>query len=328
MNTISRILLADIVDYAGLFPPAELELDDAIRNYDEYRREPESWMLGRFICPAARLGELKPYVDELFSTGPALRLSVLGRGGGSSDEFLEGIRSDLAAAAEFGENYRDRCAIEAFEVRLPGDLSGEDEVRQLLERTANGLGEFGMDGLPVFFERTIHAERSHDLPAVLSGIAAHNTMHVRVSEKKNSTYSSGFKSRCGGVETDAYPSVDDLADTIYSACTAGVPMKFTAGLHHPLRHYNEQAGVVMHGFINVFVAGILADSLKIDSGRIREIVADESPESFSFSENRVSWKELSVSTEEIVAGRRRAVTSFGSCSFDEPREDLRRLGWL
>src|SRR5438105_6737048 len=76
-----RALLTGIVDYAGLFPPAELPLNEAIRNYARYRTAPESWMLGRFICPAARLTELSPYVEELFHDGRSLAVSALGRGG-------------------------------------------------------------------------------------------------------------------------------------------------------------------------------------------------------------------------------------------------------
>ena len=44
-----RALLAGVIDYAGLFPPATLPLDEAVRNYARYRREPEGWMLGRLV---------------------------------------------------------------------------------------------------------------------------------------------------------------------------------------------------------------------------------------------------------------------------------------
>ena len=57
MSATLRVLLGSIVDYAGLFPPARLPLDQAVRNYLRYRSEPESWMLGRFVLPAARLDE-------------------------------------------------------------------------------------------------------------------------------------------------------------------------------------------------------------------------------------------------------------------------------
>ena len=53
-----RALLSGIVDYAGLFPPAGLDMATAVRNYADYRDDDASWMLGRFVAPAAKLDEL------------------------------------------------------------------------------------------------------------------------------------------------------------------------------------------------------------------------------------------------------------------------------
>src|SRR5215471_10308407 len=55
-----RILLTHLIDYAGLFPPAALEMPEAQRNYAAYRAGEYSWMLGRFVVPAARLDEVDP----------------------------------------------------------------------------------------------------------------------------------------------------------------------------------------------------------------------------------------------------------------------------
>src|SRR5271163_2409850 len=90
-----RAFLEGIVDYAGLFPPAELPLDQALANYLRYRREPESWMLGRFICPAARLAELLAFRADINRDAP-LELAVLGRGGNGPQESLANFRADLA----------------------------------------------------------------------------------------------------------------------------------------------------------------------------------------------------------------------------------------
>jgi hypothetical protein len=53
-------LLAGLIDYAGLFPPAALSMEEAVRNYDAYRRGEYAWILGRFIVPAARVAEVPP----------------------------------------------------------------------------------------------------------------------------------------------------------------------------------------------------------------------------------------------------------------------------
>src|SRR5947208_8081320 len=65
-----RAFFTGILDYAGLFPPAQLPLDEAVRNYARYRTEPESWLLGRFVCP----GNLLP---NLNSDGGKLALAVV-----------------------------------------------------------------------------------------------------------------------------------------------------------------------------------------------------------------------------------------------------------
>src|SRR5690349_18837193 len=68
MNAL-EILLTEVVDYAGLFPPAAIGMPEAARHFAEYRGGAERWMLGRFVAPAARLGELSEAIDTL---GPAV----------------------------------------------------------------------------------------------------------------------------------------------------------------------------------------------------------------------------------------------------------------
>src|ERR671939_21225 len=90
MSASLHALLAGAVDYAGLFPPAGLPLEQAVGDYARYRREPEAWMLGRFVCPAARLAELAPFHDELFRGDEPFLFSALGRGGAGAEAVLRG----------------------------------------------------------------------------------------------------------------------------------------------------------------------------------------------------------------------------------------------
>jgi hypothetical protein len=53
-----RILMSGLIDYAGLFPPAALDIAAAIHNYAAYRESEYAWMLGRFVVPAAKRGEV------------------------------------------------------------------------------------------------------------------------------------------------------------------------------------------------------------------------------------------------------------------------------
>src|SRR5258708_5724969 len=91
----TRALMHGIVDYAGLFPPASLSFDQTVRNFDDYRRGPDAWLLGALICPTARLAELAPREQKLFLTGPPLAISALGRSGADAAGFLAGLKTDL-----------------------------------------------------------------------------------------------------------------------------------------------------------------------------------------------------------------------------------------
>jgi hypothetical protein len=53
-----RALLEGLIDYAGLFPPAALSMQDAVRNYARYQDEQYAWALGRFVVPADRVTEV------------------------------------------------------------------------------------------------------------------------------------------------------------------------------------------------------------------------------------------------------------------------------
>src|SRR5690349_12039223 len=59
-----RALLTGAIDYAGLFPPSQLSMADAVVNYAKYRASEHSWMLGRFVVPVARLDELRETASQ------------------------------------------------------------------------------------------------------------------------------------------------------------------------------------------------------------------------------------------------------------------------
>ncbi len=83
----------------------------------------------------------------------------------------------------------------------------------------------------------------------------------------------------------------------------------------------------MHGFLNVLGAAVLAAEHEWDEEQTSKMLEDENNASFSFSDASFAWREWKIVTEQIKA-RRKLVTSFGSCSFDEPRKDLRALNLL
>ncbi len=109
-----------------------------------------------------------------------------------------------------------------------------------------------------------------------------------------------------------------------------MPFKATAGLHHPVRSlrgltYEPSPPCArMHGFLNLFVAAALARSRLLDEDGLREVLEDESPRSFVFGGEGLSWRDHHVGQADIQSARRFA-RSFGSCSFEEPVADLQAL---
>jgi hypothetical protein len=310
-----RALLAGVIDYAGLFPPAKLSLDEAIRNYARYRTEPEAWMLGRFIMPAARLAELSPYVEELFGEGPPLTVSALGRGGPDSRAFLSALDQDLNDIATFGARHVGRAAVESYEAKFPADvLEWESELP-----IAEWLGEASrrLAALPAFYEPT---RGRFAVMAAVAGLTRFNHWG-----RDSGTPPAGFKLRCGGTEPDAIPTTDQIATVITACRAARLALKFTAGLHHPVRRLDSGLQKYTHGFFNVFIAPILPHP---DETSLRAVLKETNPDNFAFSDERLRWGDLTADVVQIEDARRDVVTSFGSCSFDEPRDDLRSLGLL
>ena len=94
-----------------------------------------------------------------------------------------------------------------------------------------------------------------------------------------------------------------------------------------MRQFREEVKTKMHGFLNVLGAAVLAAEHQWDANQAVMMLEDEDPESFSFTDDFFAWRDWKIDTERLKS-RRSLVRSFGSCSFDEPRDDLRALRLL
>lgn len=329
MYPAERAFLRELIDYAGLFPPAALDLDAAIRNFAQYRESTDHWMLARFICPASRLGELVPYGEELFASGEPFRFSVLGQPVAEWEELPGAVATSLATVGEFVAHHGGRVLPDAFETRLPPGLPGRRGVLEDLAARVDALG--GGSGpirgrIQFFFEANPgpgeEVEAMESLVVLLAGLNASRPAAAGLFA------GAGFKLRCGGLTPELYPAVETVVAALDACHRHRVPFKATAGLHHPLRHFRSDLKVHEYGFLNVFGAGVLLATLDLDRKSVREILAEEDPRAFRFDEEGFHWRELSAGADQIARARREAMLSYGSCSFDEPREDLRHLGYL
>lgn len=298
-----RALLERSIDYAGMFPPCALELGPALTNHARYVRLDDSWMLNAFVLPVGQFDAAKQFLSQFDPTHP-LSISALGPKTENATAFLEALGGADAAIRSLAKHNVGLASISQLEMFLPGDADST-----LLSEARSIIGN-----LPAFWEAP--AERAERTIALL---AEHN------SSAGHATF--GYKLRTGGVTADAFPTSAQIAPALIASATHQVPIKFTAGLHHPLRQYRDEVQTKMHGFLNVLGAAVLAAEHKWDAARTAEMLEDEDASSFQFEDESFAWLDWKIELPRL-RNRRRFATTFGSCSFDEPREDLRALKLL
>ncbi|NGP88613.1 hypothetical protein [Fodinibius halophilus] len=326
MDASLKAFMKGIIDYAGLFPPADLSLDIAIRKYSEYRKIDDAWMLSRFIMPGWKLDELNPYNEELFQEGEPFAFSVLGKGTETVSGYQEHLDELIDALQQFHATHGDRVTTDILEIKLPHEAvfaNDADLLSEVYSETMQRFDESSLTPTDIFFEGYFEENWKKEI-----GLAIETLRSVNADFNGSNVNQGAFKLRCGGVEAHMFPSVEQVAFALNKVREQNVAIKCTAGLHHPVRHYADSVKTKMHGFFNVFGGAMLSYAHDLANDQLEEIIREEDPDRFSFDDEGFYWNDLKVSTEEIEELRDVALISFGSCSFDEPREDLEQLDLL
>ena len=298
-----RVLLDQAIDYAGMFPPCDLPLEPALQNHARYVRSHEVWMLNGFVLPVGKFDAATKFASQFDHWHP-FRVAALGPKTASVEGFLDALKDASAAVHSFSRSDVDLISVSHLEMFLPDDVDSAS-----LKKAKAIVGE-----LPVFWEAP--PERAEQ---TISLIAGYN------SDENTATF--GYKLRTGGVTADAFPTSAQIARALVTAASHQLPIKFTAGLHHPIRQFRDEVKTKMHGFLNVLGAAVLAAEHQWDADQAAMMLEDEDSGSFSFTDDFFAWRDWKIDTERLQY-RRKFVKSFGSCSFDEPRDDLRALGFL
>jgi hypothetical protein len=293
-----RALLNRSIDYAGMFPPCSLELAPALKNQADYVRSTHSWMLSTFVLSVAKLVDATLFLSQFDKHHP-LRVSALGPKTENAKDFLVELEKVAELIRSFQKQHADLASVAQLEMVLPADV----DLAKLNETVAL-VADLK---LQIFWETA--AESAEKTIALLA-------------RAKQPAF--GYKLRTGGVTADAFPSSVQIARAILGSTKHHVPIKFTAGLHHPIRQFRDEVETEMHGFLNVLGAGVLSAEHHWDESQTVDMLEDQRAKSFEFHDTVFAWRDWEVTLDRIKA-RRKFITSFGSCSFDEPREDLRVL---
>jgi len=309
-----RILLTEIIDYAGLFPPAGLAMDKAVGNFAEYKRWPESWMLGRLVVPAAKLGEIPAALAASSNSSKLWQISAL----------VPGHEPDPAAQSQAVQSIVKFNA----ESHGPGVVDAIECKADSVESLGKSLDAMPM-GIRVFWELPLN-DQLEPLIKVLASLKK----GANGSPSASGPGQHCAKIRTGGIQPEMIPSMDQVARFIHLCATHRVAFKATAGLHHPVR--SEQAltytpdspRAVLHGFLNVFLAATAAWGRKAGIADIEAILLAGHQESFVLKSSELGVGEFEFTGEELARSRREFAVSFGSCSFAEPVDDLQNMDWL
>ncbi len=278
-------LLTGLIDYAGLYPPAGLAMDAAVRNYLRYAQGPHAGSLGRFVVSVSRLPEL------LAAAGGALReipLSILA----ATEADCDGLERLM----------REGFRVEAVEIKA----ETPEAIRRLRERAP-------ADG-------TIYCE----VPVGRASIAALDAL---------AELGMRAKLRMGGVVAEAIPGAQDVAEMLAGLAERRVAFKATAGLHHAVRgryaltYEPGSATGVMHGFLNLTSAA----AMMYFGGEGRDaqrVLEDGYADAWRMTEDTLAWRGVQWSAEQVRSVREEFFAGFGSCSFEEPLNELEARGWM
>jgi hypothetical protein len=287
----AEALLGRIVDYAGLYPPAALDMATAVRNYQEYLQGEHGWMLGSFVVSAARLDE---FAAELANVCCGERenpwtLSIVCAG--QADD-------DARRIAEFRQG---AVLIRSLETKAADPRTAEANLEWLPAARARYV-EFdparAAEMLPVLGERGASA-----------------------------------KIRMGGLTPNTIPGSESVAQFLTACMRERVAFKATAGLHHAIRGVHPLTGkpdsprTTMHGFLNLFLAAALA-YFGAEEPAIVKTLAEENPSAFRADDELIRWHDHTLIADLIERMRSEFAISFGSCSFTEPVDDMKEMGWI
>ncbi len=285
-----RALLSGAIDYAGLFPPAELDMATAVARYLDHRASPDAWALGRFVVPASRLGALA--AEARADPGTAAQLIPL---------------TALIGAATAD----DVDAIETFnrECTLNGARVDAVEVKAATDSVIRGV----LAAIPVRWVRYVEVVALGDGTATALDEISRGGAFAKV--------------RTGGSSPEAIPTQERLIAFLEGAARRRLPFKATAGLHHPVRGLHPLTATpggpsgVTYGYLNLMIASAILWRGG-DRTLAREALLESEIASFTLNGDALLWHDLRFDGDALGWMRNQFFHGFGSCSFSEPLDEL------
>lgn len=303
-------LLEGLFDHAGMFPPAAKSFEAALQDAAAFGST-----LARPELVGAHMVLTEQTLDKL--TDAAMETA-----GWPSEDIckvcLVGVPAERAAPAahkvlawnDEGAAARMPRSIVSLEFTFAEDLAGGPgtlaacvtPARHLLRDSETALyieprwteAAWGKDGLERLLGLLDTLAEDTDLPQV------------------------GLKLRCEG-PTALGPQT--LASIIPALVERNLPFKATQGLHHAVVSEAHQNRV---GFLGLAVGLRLAQARGLRGAELASCISESDPGTFSF-ESGVSWRDHHLAFGDLGAAMQGVAFSIGSCSLEEPDEELQRI---
>jgi hypothetical protein len=293
MVTGLKSWLEGAFDYAGLFPPAQLGMEEALREFVDLQDQPAGFLVDRFLVPAGRFAEMASLLDEA-GIQSGFPVSVIG------SAYTPGsLDLDWKACSD------PRVEVTGYELKCPPGPISPGLLKEVKKSAmADALGDD-------FFLEFAWDEHQED----------------NLAEAAGTLEEIGFKARTGGLTANDFPTVEQLAVWIVSTASLDAPVKFTAGLHEAVRFHDDRLHVMRHGFLNVLTAFVLARAEDLVVDEVTAVLAETHHGAFNlgrahlgFGGHEVPWEAV----EDTMDWYR----GIGSCSITEPYDALRRLNLI
>lgn len=305
-----KTLLSAIVDYAGLFPPAKLDLPQAIAHYQRYRQSPAAWMLGRFVLPLSQLSDLVSLLPPIASPDP-WPLSVI-------------LSGDFESAI---------AQINAF--THPSLTIASLEIAPLPPAEMKAIAAQLPSHLDCFFEIPMNGS----LPAYLDVL---QPLKAFAKIRTGGVTEAAFPS----VTQLAHCLLTFAKAQVPFKATAGLHHPLPG--RHPMTYEPDSPATSMQGFLNLAIAAALAYTQRVTLEEVLQLLRESTvsgmpqtekaahqggkhykhPTGFQMQMNGIAWGDHYLTLEELAASRNHGFRSFGSCSFVEPIADLKTLKLL
>ncbi len=309
-----NIFMQELLDYAGLYPPTNLTLQESLDNFSNYYFHKQKDWLGNFILPVNKIDETILILKEQ-NTFQKLNnkacFSIIISTCENISEYSNILENDILLIKKLIHKFENKIIIESIELFPPKEIFKSNNSNKTIDILNILKDKFsGIKSIKQLYCEIPFIENMNQYVEQISNFNAH--------------YSNKFavKLRTGGVTPAQIPPAIQIAKAIRICAEQKVPVKATAGLHVPVPNDNRHVGARLHGFLNIFSCFLLCYDNLMSIEKMEKIILDYSYSNFKFTENGLCIEDNFISNEKMTELRKSFIKSFGTCSFLEPIDHL------